>query len=90
MASFKCIVHEAGPVADSSDTPPPVVFVLLSDQAGSFQKQWFYAANALQNQMLAVALAAINGQRFVTVDADPPNPNNTPKTQINRMYLKFD
>ena len=91
MATFsKCTVHQAGPVSNSSDTPPPVIFISLTDEGGSFRTQWFFAANGIQNQMLAVALAAINGQRFVHVDADPPNPNNTPKTEIKRMYLRLD
>ena len=52
-----------------------------------FAGAWFYAANGGQAQMLAVGIAAINGNKPVQVGADAPNPGNSPYTGISRMYL---
>jgi len=87
MSWFTCIVNNAGPAADGTETDPPVVYVNLTDTAGSFSGQWFYATAGAQNMMLAVALAAMNGQKHVQVAAAAPNPGNSPYTNIDRLYL---
>ena len=87
---YTCSVVMAGPATDGSETPAPVVYVILSDTGNNpsvFSNQPFYVANGGQNQMLAVALAAINGGKYVQVAAYPPNAAGTPYTSITRMYL---
>jgi hypothetical protein len=89
MPWFTCTVNNAGPATDGTETPAPVVYINLTDTANppSFSGYWFYAANPGQSQMLAVALAAINGARTVNVGATAPNAGNNPYTEITRMYL---
>jgi hypothetical protein len=82
-----CKVNLAGPASDGTETPKPTVYINLTDTAGSFTGQWFYAANNCKSQMLAVALTAISLQTTVGCVLDPPNPNNTPFTLIERLYL---
>ncbi len=48
---------------------------MLSDVAGSFRIQWFFAAANSVNQMLALALSAIS-LRHVTGAVDVPSPQN--------------
>lgn len=59
----------------------------MTDSAGTFANQWFYAAANSKNEMLAVALAAISSQKTVGCILDPPNAGNNPFTQIYRLYL---
>jgi hypothetical protein len=63
MAWYTCVVNNVGPATDGTETNDPVVYINLTDTANpaAFVGQWFYAAEGGQNQMLAVALAAING-----------------------------
>jgi len=82
-----CKVNNAGPAADGTETVAPTVYINLTDNAGSFGGQWFFAANNSKSQMLAVALTAISLQTTVGCVLDPPNPNNQPFTQIHRLYL---
>jgi hypothetical protein len=37
--SVNCTVNWVGPAADGTETPPPVIYILLTDQAGSFKDQ---------------------------------------------------
>lgn len=82
-----CIVNAAGPASDGTETPVPVIYINLSDAAGSFANSWFYAADNSKSQMLAVALTAISLQATVQVILDTPNANNNPFTQIYRLYV---
>ncbi len=87
MPWYKCTVNEVGPATDGAETPDPVIYLNLTDQGGSFASTWFYAGNGGQTPMLAVGIAAINGNRPVQVGADAPNAGNSPYTAISRMYL---
>jgi hypothetical protein len=87
MPFFSCAVNEAGPAADGAETSDPVVYINLTDTLGGFTNQWFYAAEGSQNQMLAVALAAMNTDRQVEVAVDSPNAGGVPYTKVTRMYL---
>ena len=87
MPWYKCTVNEVGPATDGTETPAPVIYLNLTDQGGSFTDTWFYAANGGQTPMLAVGIAALNGNRPVQVGADAPNAGNSPYTGISRMYL---
>ena len=87
MPWYTCTVNKAGPAADARETSAPVVYINLTDNAGAFANMWFYAADGDQNQMLAVALAAINGGKRVEVNATPPNSENDPITPITRFYI---
>jgi len=84
---YSCTVNAAGPASDGAETVPPTIYIDLTDNAGSFARQWFFAAANAKNEMLAVALAAISSQRTVSGALDPPNANNSPFTQIYRLYL---
>ena len=90
MAWYTCTVNGVGPATDGTETTVPAVYINLTDTGAppAFVGQWFYAAEGGQNQMLAVALAAINGVKHVEVGADPPNPGNAPFTAITRLYLQ--
>ena len=59
----------------------------MSDAAGSFNYQWFDAAENSRDQMLPVALAAISLGRHVTAALDVPLPSGSPSTQCYRLYL---
>ncbi len=87
MPWYKCTVNEVGPATDGTETPDPVIYLNLTDQAGSFSNSWFYAANGGQTQMLGVGIAAISGNKPVQVAADAPNTGNSPYTGISRLYL---
>ena len=86
MSWYACTVNEVGPASDASDTPGPVVYINLTDTAGSFANTWFYAANGIQKQLLDVGIAAINGRQDVEVGATSPLPGNNPYTEISRIY----
>jgi hypothetical protein len=87
MPWYNCQVTEAGPAGDGTETTPPVIYVALTDQAGTFSGQWFYAAENAKDQILAVALSAISTGFSVNVVAVAPNPSGTPYTEISRLYL---
>jgi len=87
MPWYTCQVNEAGPATDGTETTPPVIYIALTDQAGTFSGQWFYAAENSKDEMLAVALSAISTGFFVEVGAVAPNPGGTPATEIQRLYL---
>lgn len=90
MPWYTCNVNTVGPATDASETSAPVVYINLTDTGNNpatFTGQWFYVADGGQNQMLAVALAAVNGAKKVQVAADPPNPGGSPYTKITRFYL---
>ena len=86
--SVTCTVNTAGPAGDGSETPNPVIYINLTDSGGSFPASWFYAADSAKREMLAVALAAISGQKKVTCMGEGPNPGNNPYTRIDRLYLQ--
>jgi hypothetical protein len=83
----KCSVNQAGAACDGGEGPNPVIYINLTDTAGSFAGQWFYTAEVGKREMLAVALAAINTQSKVLATIDPPKPGNNPYTVIFRLYL---
>ncbi len=88
MASwYTCTVDRVGPAADADEYPPPVVYIMLSDQGGAFGGQWFYAASNATNEMLAVALSAISLGKSVDASLDPPNAGGVPYTQCYRFYI---
>jgi len=72
---------------NAGQTPNPMVLFRLNDVSGAFSDIWFYAPQATKNQMLAVALAAINTQSQVHVFVDTPNPPGGEATQCYNMYL---
>ena len=74
MPFYQCTVNEVGPATDGTETNDPVVYINLTDTGG-------------QNQMLAVGIAAINGNKHVEVAAVAPNAGDTPFTSVSRMYL---
>jgi hypothetical protein len=82
-----CKVNSAGPAADGGETAGGTVYVNLTDPAGAFTSYWFYAAVNAKPQMLAVVLTAITLGYTVSVNVDGINPNNSPFTQINRLYI---
>jgi hypothetical protein len=84
---YTCTVDQAGPASDGTETPPPVIYLMLSDAAGTFTGQWFFAAANSTHQMLAVALAAISLGLQVNAALDQPNASGDPYTQCYRMYL---
>jgi hypothetical protein len=84
---YVCDVNLAGPAADSSETPNPVIFLNLTDVGGAFTRYWFFADNVAKREMLATALAAISTNFRVSAALDPPNANNNPYTQCYRLYL---
>ncbi len=86
MAWFTCTVNSAGPASDASETAPPAIYINLTDQAGSFTNQWFFAADNSKQQMLAVALSAMTLGAKVQMAVAPLNPS--PFTQIDRLYLQ--
>jgi hypothetical protein len=87
MAWYKCTVTAVGPASDGTETPAPVIYIQLTDTAGSFSTTWFYIANGVQNEALDVAIAAIDSQKHVSAGAVPPNHGNAPYTEITRLYL---
>ena len=89
MAWYNCIVNNVGPATDGTETSSPVVYLNLTDAANppAFIGQWFYVAEGGQNQMLAVALAAMNGGKSVQAATVPPNPGGSPYTSVFRLYL---
>ena len=86
MPSYRCTVNEVGPAVDGTETASPVVYINLTDIKGSFANTWFYAADGAQNQMLDVAIAAINHDNAVDVVATAPNAGGSPYTEIARIH----
>ncbi len=86
MTWYTCIVNEVGPASDGTETPAPVVYINLTDKAGSFSDTWFYAANGVQQQVLDVGIGAIKANREVEVGAVAPVAGNQPYTEISRIY----
>jgi hypothetical protein len=84
---YTCTVDQAGPASDGIETPPPVIYLMLSDTAGTFTGQWFFAAANSTDQMLAVGLAAISLGLPVNAVLDQPDPSGEPYTQCYRIYL---
>jgi hypothetical protein len=82
-----CTVNQAGVAGNGSETPNPVIYINLTDSGGSFAATDFYAADPAKNEMLAVALAAISGQKKVTAIGVTPNPGNYPITPVVRLFL---
>jgi Phosphodiester glycosidase/Carboxypeptidase regulatory-like domain len=83
---YECIVNEVGP-AIGGETPDPVIYINLTDTAGSFADTWFYALDPVKIQVLDVGIAAINGNKRVSVAATTPNPGGAaPYTDISSIY----
>jgi hypothetical protein len=82
-----CTVGWVGPAADGSDGPEPVVYISLTDTAGSFNGFWFFAADNAKTEMLAVALMARALGKPVQAAVDVPNAGGNPYTQVYRLYL---
>jgi hypothetical protein len=88
MAWVTCNVNQVGPASDGTETPAPVIYINLTDIAGSFANYWFFIEDGIQDEALAVALAAMNYTKTVAVGMDPPNADNRPYTGISRLYLQ--
>jgi hypothetical protein len=86
MAWYRCTVKEVGP-ANSGSTSDPNVLLSLTDNGGTFENQWFYAAEGTQAAMLSVGIAALTYGSLVEVGCDPPNPGGSPYTQVTNLYL---
>ena len=86
MPFYTCIVNEVGPAADGTETTAPVIYINLTDTAGSFTNTWFYAAQGIQEQALDVGISAIEGPYQVEVAATAPNIGGSPSTGISRIY----
>ncbi len=86
MPSYRCSVNEVGPAVDGTETASPVVYINLTDSKGSFANTWFYAADGAQNQMLDVAIAAINNDNAVDVVAEAPSAGGGPYTKLSRIH----
>ena len=87
MNWYTCTVSKVGPSTEGKETTKPVIYIGLTDCAGKFTDYWFYAVDAGKREMLAVALAAINGQKQVEVYLEPPKPNNSPYTSVACLYI---
>jgi hypothetical protein len=86
--SYTCTVNNVGSAVDGSETSGTQAYVSLTDTAGSFSAKFFYLPALAQNQMLAVALAAITTGKKVWVGAAAaPNSANNPYTEITRLIL---
>jgi hypothetical protein len=85
---YTCTVDSVGPASNGTETPNPVIYLNLTDQAGAFSGQWFFAASNSRKEMLAVGLAAMSTSRAVTVLADPPAASGSPYTQVYRFYIR--
>jgi hypothetical protein len=84
---YECSVNQVGPAADGSETSAPVVYINLTDKAGSFKNTWFNAGQGVQDQVLDVGIAAISGNTLVWVETQVPNPANAPSTEVARIVL---
>ncbi len=89
MPWYRCKVNEVGPASDGTETPAPVVYVSLTDTGSppAFTSTWFYAASGIQEQVLAVAIAAINSNLNVEAGTTAPVAGNNPFTDIQNFYL---
>jgi hypothetical protein len=85
---YLCDVVQAGVTINSSLTPAPTVYVVLTSPANKtnsgFQNEWFYAADVAKNQVLATALTALSNGSQVHVWVDPPTGKEP--TQIYDLY----
>jgi uncharacterized membrane protein YadS len=71
----------------SARSTRPVLYINLTDSAGTFANKWFFAANNCKSQMLTVAVAALGAHVSVAAILDPPNSANSPFTKIYRLYM---
>lgn len=64
-----------------------IVLIQLTDTktVPRFTNKWFKAKAGVQNEMLAVALAALTADMLVSVQVDPDAP---PAPEIQQMYLR--
>jgi hypothetical protein len=85
---YVCTVNEAGAASDGAEGPNPVIYINLTDTAGSFSNNWFYVEELAKKEILAVALAALTSRRHVSAAIEPPKAGNSPYTQIFRLYLR--
>ena len=84
---YTCWVVGAGASTEPqfADLHDPQVYVVLTDLQGNFRQQWFYVAEAMRREILAVAQAAISTGRQARAVVDPPEeppkggPPPTPK-----------
>lgn len=83
-----CTVNEAGAAADGAEGPNPVIYVNLTDTAGSFANVWFYVEELAKREILAVALAAITSRRRVNATLELPHSDSPPYKQVYRLYLR--
>jgi hypothetical protein len=84
---YNCTVNEVGPASDGSETLEPVIYINLTATNNALKNTWFYANNAIKNELLDVGIAALSGHKHVEAGVEPPNPKNTPYTAVDRIYL---
>jgi hypothetical protein len=77
---FICTVNQAGPSSGAG-----TVQLALTDTNKTFSNTWFNAVSQFQNQILAVALAAISTQSQVNAWVDPPEAGTT--TECYALYI---
>ncbi len=76
MPWVNCKVTRAGPAEDGT------IFIALRSTSGSFNN-WFVAVPQMEREMLAVALAAMSGDKEVTAALTA----TTEYATINRLYI---
>jgi hypothetical protein len=76
MPWVNCEVTKAGPAENG------IIYIGLRARDGSFH-HWFQAFNQMEKEMLATALAAISGNKYVQVFLTDTVPYST----INRLYI---
>lgn len=86
VGRYVCTVNQVGPASDGTETPAPVVYINLTDTAGSFEDSWFYAADGIQQQLLDVGIAAITQGKDVAVEAAAPEPGNSQFPEVSRLF----
>jgi hypothetical protein len=91
MPWTNCIVNGVQAATDGTEigAGSPQAYVILTDvnSPPAFTNTNFFLAAPGQNQMLAIAIAAMNLNFQVGVGYTAPNPNNNPYTAITRLLL---
>ena len=76
MPWVNCKITRAGPAENG------IIYIALRADDGSFHR-WFQAVSAMEREMLAVALSAINSGKGVTTYLT----GTTAYSTINRLYI---
>ena len=87
LFSKYCNVVWVGSNITGTNTPPLEVNIWLTATDGTFTNTQFYFPAVAQNQMLAVAIAAMTTGKTVSASGTLPNTPNTPLMEITQLYL---